>query len=1177
MHKNSPDVFPIVVVGGSAGGLKAFTTFFKALDKLAEHPGMAFVVVSHISPDQKSYLAEILQKVTRMPVAAVADRSEIAVDHVYVLSPGRTIVAREGGLVSPGRTQGAGHHPVDDMFESLARAYGEAAVAVVCSGTGSNGSAGLTLVHQGGGLVLAQAPETAEFDEMPRRAIDTGMVDAVLPPEEMPRVLMQYRRRLNHRGPAAEQGLPQETDEPEPAGPDDGPPDPLRRILAALLTHTSIDFRDYKSGTLRRRIERRLALLGLDDWAAYASLLEENPEEAAALREDFLITVTAFFRDDEEWEVLAEKAVAPLVAGREADRPLRAWVAGCATGEEAYSLAILLFEAVQAAGTGVRIEIFATDVSARALARARRGHYPAAAVQNLSADRQKRWFDIDDDIARVNPMVREAVVFAPQNLIQDPPFSRMDIVLCRNVLIYLKPTRQKRLIRLFHFALAEGGFLFLGNAESIDRGSELFAAVDKGARLFRRLGPTRYDLADFSRAHLPSPDGGVPPAPARRADTPRAAVAEGALQALAARYAPPSIVVDGDFNVLYYLGETDRFLKPQAGAATHDLLTLSDDGLTPHLRHILGRAKRTGKRQSAQLRAGLDGRTLPLRIEAGPVPGGGALIVSFTEKPHAPEKQGPDSPQLQQLEDELAHLREQIRDNTEAASTSEENLKAFTEEITSMNEELRATNEELEASKEELRALNEELRVVNKQLHSKVAEVNERSADLKNLLASTNVPTLFLDAELKIRRFSKGIPDLISVQPGDTGRPIAHFVHRFSDASFERDCLRVLADLSSAEAKVTTDDGRRTYTRRADPYRAVDGSIAGVVVTFVDITATESARHYAESIVETVQMPLLVLHPDLVVRNANPAFCAAFAIDREDVDGLSFYGIDGGQWDIPDVRKQLTQVLSHDTDVHSLEVEKKFPRVGHKALQLHARRLDHVEFILLAIEDVTERKYASEQRALLAAELAHRVKNALAVVQSLAAQTLRRSASLDEFESAFMGRLHAYARSHEQLLLQEWRSGNLRALVESTIDAHAIEPERVDIDGPDLEVTARQGLALGLILHELGTNAAKYGALSGDTGRIGIRWSLDENQCVRLRWQEAGGPPPVTPEKEGFGSSLIRRLSTYELDGTTDFVYAPEGLHVDITYAHAFGSNVLAHETGSDAPAGAVAAEAAKE
>lgn len=1020
--------------------------------------------------------------------------------------------------------------------------------------------------------MIAQSPDTAEFDEMPRRAIDTGFVDVVLPPDEIAQALCESARGLDRRGGEAaleEDGETEGGEDPEaareqdeeredPHGLDEGNRSgPLARILATLRQRASVDFRQYKEGTLQRRIDRRVHLHRLESWDRYAELVRERPEELEALAGDLLINVTSFFRDEDYWQTLSEVAIKPLVHDHVGDEPLRVWVAGCASGEEAYSAAIALLEAAGEAGASFGINIFATDISDQALTRARHGVYPAAAIQHLSRERRERWFVTEDDTVRVKEELRETTVFAPQDLTQDPPFSRVDLLICRNVLIYLQPELQRRLIRLFHFALREGGFLFLGSAEGVADAEDLFSTVDKSARIFRRVGPTRHDIVDFPVMrghHAPAQRKHEPPAIPSGETRRRRSVTDTALKALLDRHAPPAVLVDRALNIVYYQGTTDRFLKRQSGEPTNNLLALARDGLASHLRRVVEAAKASGEVETVRFHAPVGDALVPLQLEAAPVhgePDSGVLVSFIEDGPAGERRPGEDAPlessREEELEAEVSLLRKEIGEMTRAESRAEQEFKAYNEELTSMNEELRASNEELQTSKEELQSLNEELGTVNSQLRSKVSELNDRTADLHNLLASTDVASLFLDENLAVRWYSPRVEELFHVRQADTGRPVSHLVRHFHDEALEEECRRVLRTLAPAEANVELPD-ERTFTRRITPYRSADDRIAGVVVNFSDVSEIQNARLFAERIVETVPTPFLVLDTRLRVKMANPAFYETFHVAREETEGHKIYDLGNRQWDIPELRRLLDDILPDNEVFIGYEVTHEFEQIGRKTMLLNGRRLDHVQLILLGIDDITDRKDWEAHQTRLTGELAHRVKNALNVVQGLASQTLRGSHSLDEFKSAFTGRLGAYSRSHSQLLKRDWRPGELRDIVQAVVESHAIDPERVSVDGPSLEVSPKQALTLGLVLHELETNATKYGALSNDDGRVEIRWSLDGDRTLRLRWRERDGPTVTPPDREGFGTSLIRQLVEYDLRGGADFSFPAEGLICEITF-----------------------------
>ena len=946
MTDDAPPIPPIVALGGSAGGLDAFSAFFEALK---EHPGptgIAFVVLAHLPASGDSHLAELLARASGLDAVEVPDAVALEPDHIFVLPPGRRLRVEGARLIAEPRGEEAVPHPIDHLFASLGPAHGERAAAVVVSGTGADGSAGLKAVREHGGLVLAQSPESAAFAEMPASAIATGLVDAVSAPAAMASLVLDWAHRRH----------PVENATSE---------DAFKAILATLRTRAGLDLRPYKPGTLKRRIERRIHLARLPDARAYADFLKERPEERAALVDDLLITVTGFFRDLDAWEVLRTEAIAPLLErAREPDVPIRAWLAGCASGEEAYSLAILLMEEARARGLGPRaFEIFATDTSDKALERARWGRYPAADVADLPAAWREAYFEREDDHVRIRPPLRERIVFARHDLIADPPFSRVDLLVCRNVQIYLRPETQQKLAHVFHFALRDGGYLFLGNAESV-AAEELFAPVSKAARLFRRTGAARADRLEFS---LPRDQAGGGPRSAAEPPTPEPErpAAERARQALAARFAPPAVLVDDQLNVLWYHGATERFLGPQAGEPTHNFAQLAREGLGVRVRRLVEDAVREKTARSARVRLAGEGAgegegegegEVVVELEATPVDPGGdgaLLLVSFLAEQPAPPPATDRATRTreQELEAEIRFLREENVAGVERADRARAELKSYNEEIISMNEELRATNEELETSKEELQSLNEELKTVNRQLRAKVDELLERTADLDNLLRSSDVATLFLDGELKIRWFSPAIEGLFNLRRADIGRPIGHFAPRYEDPAFADDCRRVLETVEPAAREIAA--GGRWFVRRIQPYRTAEDRIEGVVVSFADVTALQDARLYAERIVETVPLPLLVLDTGLRVVSASPAFYTTFDVPSEETEGRLVYDLGNGQWNIPELRRLLDEVLPDDEAFAGYEVTHDFASIGRKVMRLNGRRLDHVQLILLAIEDVT--------------------------------------------------------------------------------------------------------------------------------------------------------------------------------------------------------------------------------
>jgi two-component system, chemotaxis family, CheB/CheR fusion protein len=1138
--------FPIVGIGSSAGGLEALEKLFDAMPR---DPGMAFVVIAHLDPTRESHLTELLNRRIEMPVVEVRGETAVEPNRVYVIAPDQSLELN-GDVLHPSkpREPRAERRPVDIFFRSLAENQKERAIGIVLSGTGTNGAQGLRFIKSEGGITIAQDPATAAYAGMPQSAISTGIIDLVLPAEKMAAALLDVASHPYVRQPEA-------VEQPDWDG-------QLSAILSLLRAHTDLDFQPYRRQTLLRRTHRRMGLHRIQHLSAYLERLRNDPQEATALARDLTINVSGFFRDPQAWKVLDEKVIAPLVAERDTNSAIRIWVPGCATGEEAYALAILIAARAQDARKSFDLRIFATDVAQHLLPAARGGIYPASIAEDVGSARLERFFQIEDDSYQARKAVRDAITFAPQNLLQDPPFSRLDLISCRNLLIYLEPDVQKKVLALFHFALREHGHLFLGPAESISGQENLFHPVSKKWRIYRRLGPTRHDIVEFpvigpvERTAEPGGMEAFPQHEARRRGT------QPFQRALLDRFAPAAVLIDRRFKVHAFHGPTGDYLEQPGGDPSTDLLALARNGLQSTLRSAVQKSMANNEEVSSAGRVKRGGAFRPVRVVVSPLDHGrGAermLLVSFFDR-DAPgddrtadvEETGPGN----HLEAELLATREDLRLTFEQVEASNEELKASNEEIRSINEELQASNEELETSKEELQSLNEELNTTNSQLQAKVQELEVRTNDLNNLLNSTEVATLFLDRSLCIRWFTQSMKAL-ELLPSDIGRPISHFAQRFTGGDLVDDARRVLDRLLPSEAEVVDDLGR-WYIRNILPYRTADDRIDGVVVTFTEITdrkrretEVNEAREFAEAIVQAVRFPLVVLTPELRVKSANPAFYDTFQVTPEETEGRYLGQLGNRQWDIPELDQRLSKVLPQRTELADLEIEHEFERIGRRMMVLHARPLDGAQLILLGMVDLTERKRGERERELLTRELSHRVKNTLAVVQALAMQT-DHSASVEEYRDKFVGRLSALARAHSLLLDAEWRGADIGELVKQAIEAYRVDdPDKIEVEGGPVPLTATQGLGLSLILHELGTNALKYGALSNSEGRVKVSWKVEDGdgRRVRLRWQERDGPPVAPPQEKSFGTRLIERACTHELDGEVELKYAPEGLRCELLF-----------------------------
>ena len=964
------DNFPVVGLGASAGGLDAFRRLLAALPS---GTGMAFILIQHLDPTHASMMVDLLAGHTPLTVQQAADGMPLEPEHVYLIPPGVYLSIRGGALrlSEPHERHGA-RLPFDFFLRSLADELGKRAICVVLSGTGSDGSLGLKAVKEKGGLVIAQEPGEAEYDGMPRSAIMTGAVDLVLPVAEIAGILNKYSRRT---------GL----------APDDHPPDRLAEIVNLLRTKTSHDFALYKPGTLSRRIERRMALAGVDDSDRYLEMLRENPAELELLAKDLLINVTSFFRDPKAFEFLAEEVIPDLVRRHPADRPLRVWVAGCSTGEETYSLAMLFLKEIAAAKRNIRLQVFASDVDEDAVAIAREGRYPESIAADVSPPQLGRYFTREDHGYRVVPELRGVVVFTVQDVLADPPFSRLDLISCRNLLIYLRAEAQQRVLLLFHFALSEGGILMLGGSETVGSLDDRFEPISKAQRIYRPIGRSRPAEIDF-------PIGSGGGARAIWPGAPHPAAARGISardlthRLLIESYGPASVLINRKYECLYYSGPTDRYLQVAAGEPSRDLLAMAREGLRNKLRAAILRASRERAHTIVTgAQASYSGGALAVRIEVHPVQRDGEelLLVSFFDEPT--REQRPDRPvepaedlsRVAELERELEATRKELQSAIHDLEIANEEQKAINQEAMSANEEFQSTNEELMTSREELQSLNEELTALNSQLQETLERQRSTSNDLQNILDSSGVATLFLDSELNIRFFTPAAKSLFRVIATDIGRPLADLTPLASDRDLLADARAVLTSLAPLGREIEAEAGA-WYVRRILPYRTQDNRIDGVVITFADISEIkaaereiQAARAYSNSIIDTIRQPLVVLDEELRVVSASRSFYRTFARTREETVGRLLALAGDIHSEIPELRDFLERVPGEPDPVEDYEVEIEFPLLGWRVLLLNAREIRDGPLggrkILLAIDDVTERKHATEalEAARQAAEQAN--------------------------------------------------------------------------------------------------------------------------------------------------------------------------------------------------------------
>jgi two-component system, chemotaxis family, CheB/CheR fusion protein len=962
--------FPVVALGASAGGLDAFKKFF---DSLQADSGMAFVLIQHLDPTHESLMVDLLAGHTPMKVLLAKDGMQLARDRVHLIPPGNYL-AIEGGalrLSKPLERHGA-RMPFDFFLRSLAEECGERAICVILSGTGTDGSLGLKAVKERGGLVIVQDPEEAVCDGMPRSAIMSGGADLVLAIADIPHALIRHCRQTYVKARHADEESSSTVQEA------------FTRIIDLLAAKTPHDFALYKQGTLHRRIERRMAMAGIENGGDYLRFLQEDAAERERLAKGLLINVTHFFRDPVAFDLLEEKVIPELVQRQTLDRPLRIWVPGCSTGEEAYSITMLFLEQIAVSKRNIKLQIFASDIDTDCVAFARNGIYSESIEADVTPTRLARFFTKDDHSYRVVRELREAVVFTSQSLLADAPFSRLDLISCRNLLIYLGPDAQRKALSLFHFALREDGVLFLGSSETVGNVPDRFEPISKTHRIYRHTGRSQPGEVEFPRG-TSAVGRLLSNSMAQRTMPRRPGLSELSQRALLDAYAPASVLINAKHEGLYYFGSMDRYLKVVSGEGTRDVLAMAREGLRAKLRSTIARAKQDHTRVTAtgvQLKR--DARSVGVTITVLPVERGGEelFLVSFVDDPALdislgkPTESAAEASRITQLEEELAATREDLQSAIRDLESANEEQKAINEEAISVNEKYQSTNEELETSKEELQSLNEELTALNSQLHETVEQQRATSDDLQNILNSTDMATLFLDADLNIRFFTPAAKSLFSVIASDIGRPLADLTRRFEDEDLLPDARTVLTSREPIRREVKAANDR-WFMRGMLPYRCKDNQVEGLVITFADITGnkaaareTEIARAYLDSIIATIRQPLVVLDEELRVISASSSFNSVFSVKPEDMIGRSLLTV-ADHLNVPTLRDFLASVQARGISIKDHEVEIEVPGLGRRMFLMNALVLREARSakrkILVAIFDVTQMK--REGRALEAAKL----------------------------------------------------------------------------------------------------------------------------------------------------------------------------------------------------------------
>jgi two-component system CheB/CheR fusion protein len=1025
------DAEPFVIcgVGASAGGIEALEGFFAGMP---DNPGIALVVVTHLNPSRESLLHEIIGRRTTMPVHVAASGMLVAPNNVYVL-PEDAVLSIERGYLLIIRPDGSQRvrKPVDVFFSALARDCGEYAAGVVLSGGDGDGTLGVKAIKERGGLTLAQVKDGhgPEHPSMPDSAIATGYIDYAIPADAMGARLVEFAASLvAPGGPLAIFGDPKNDDTFEAA---------RTEIYAILHKQVGHDFSGYKINTFLRRVQRRMQVTQTETVEAYVALLTREPAEVRALFRDLLINVTSFFRDTEAFEHLATLVIPQLFESRGAAETVRVWVPGCATGEEVYSIAILLREHMDTLTVVPRVQVFATDIDEHALSIARAARYPVALLDAVTDERRNRFFISDAGSFVLAKEARDLCIFSPHSVIRDPPFSRMDLVSCRNLLIYFGPDIQSQVVPTFHYALRGGGFLFLGTSENVTQFQDLFTQVDKKNRIFRK----REDVAASVRLPLivrnmqPSTQGANL---VRRGFSAGTTLRQTVYSQVLDRFAPPHVVVNGEGDVVYFSSRTGKFLEPPAGLPNRQLLTMARKGLRLDLRTLFREAvetNRTVTRGGASVETE-DGRVQILTLTMEPLieydeP---LYLVMFTDDGRTLSREEASARTLFsregasiQLEEELRETRERLQSLVEEYETALEELKSSNEELQSVNEEFQSTNEELEASKEELQSVNEELHTVNSELTSKVDALDRANGDLQNLFDSNNVATVFLDAKLVIRSYTPEITKLFNILPSDRGRPLSDLTGQIELADLAADVQAVMAGAVLIERKVETGRNEAHYLLRVTPYHDSQGHLDGAAVSFVDVTG-------------------------------------------------------------------LTR--------------------------------------------------AEARLRVMVAELQHRTRNLLGVVQAIARQTIGKGGSLD----AYKDRLSALGRVQGLISHATEETIDIGHVIRLELEAHgATDESKLTIEGPPTPLPLDYVQAIGLVVHELATNAVKHGALSSDAGRLDIRWRYAAagggGQTLVIDWRESGVQMPVDAgQREGFGRQLIEYSLEASLRARTELVFGADGV-----------------------------------
>lgn len=1153
-----PFVVGLCASSTATAGLEAYLGSARSLTGVA-----SVVVLQHREAIDSEAFVERLQAASGLPVHAIAGGMTIEAGNIYLAPAGVTIsLDGEKFGTKKARQQPGQRGSIDSFLISLAPEFGDRAAAIVFSDIGSDGTLGVAALKEHGGLTLAELPASGTRDAMVahhgKSAVE--LADVVVPVEEMASRIAAHLRTFERAR------LAQNFEElVTQLGPQ------LTRIATVLRNRTGHDFHGYKRNTFLRRVQRRIQVTQTESIDHYLELLRADPDEAQHLFNDLLIGVTQFFRDQREFDFLEKEIVPKLFEGKGMGDQLRIWVLGCATGEEAYSIAILLREHMARLDAVPHVQIFATDIDGRALAQARVGRYAESSVRDVAPERLGRWFVKEGDTYCVVKELREMCIFSQHNIIKDAPFSRLDMISCRNLLIYLNSELQDRVIPLFHFALRPGGVLFLGNSENVTRQGKLFQPVDRRFRIFRQIESRVRVLPEFPLTATAERRGRDAAPVARSAHASGAALTKQAERILE-RYVPAYMIVDDSHDVLHFSGRTGRYIDPPTGVASLNVLSLIHRDLRMDLRAALHKAD--SEKTAVQVRGlkiGQNGQSLMVTLTVEPIevaPGQARRFAIILQDGYTSADVGSDAEvvagsssdarddHVNRLEAELQLTRDRLQATIEELESTNEELKASNEEYQSVNEELQSSNEELETSKEELQSLNEELQTVNGELGHRVEELGRANSDLKNLLESTQIATVFLDNDLRIKTFTPSVTDLFHLIETDIGRPINHIAARITYPDLESDLRKVLRTLSTIERATANAQTGARYLTRVLPYRSVDNVIEGVVLTFLDVTPIVRAEERLRdsearlrSVVEGIPQLVWRAHGDGNWAWSSPQW-TAFTGQHETAAA-------GRGWlepVHPDDRERVLGAWEAATQSGSLEVDHRLWNQNERAYRnVHMRATPMKDGSGRSVEwfgtvtDVHEMLQMQERQQMLLAELQHRVRNTLGIIRSIARRSAETSESVEDYAAHLEGRINALSRTQNTLTRAPEAKVDLQGLILEELAAQGGRADgQFSVSGPDIQLGGKAAETLSLAIHELATNAVKYGALSVKGGTIDVSWTTETNgdgQELRLIWNEKlKSPLEGAPARRGFGSELIERVVPYELDGRGELSFRSDGL-----------------------------------